>query len=369
MEPTFNFEQLSSQVDPTQRQILTAIWKHYWDKKQWPLTMRVHHDFKKPTVLAALKQLGGMVVREVYDSGKQRYQLTFLGILLTDQGNEIEQLIVRYLAFLQKKFDAEPELETISSMEIELTLGLTYEQSQLLGKVAQLSYFLGISGYSDTGWSACFPNDIDEFSSDSDLTLHLRSKAIDKYDPAFPIDERGRVLYSSSETDDKELEQKFKILLSPNQAALDFEAWSNNLKGTSQPIAVLFVDIDHFKALNSRHTEPKIDQTILPEAQHLLASLACFRGRAYKHGGDEFVLILPNHDASEAQAFAERVRSHFAEHQFTVDGDNEKLTLSGGIAVWPQHGEDYQQVLQRASEAKRRAKESRNTVLLAGFGG
>ncbi len=365
MNQFLNFEKLSSQINNTQRQILSAVWRHFLDKGQWPLVLRLHRDFGKQNVHIAIKPLGGMVIREIVDSGKQRYQLTFLGILLTDQGKEIEGLIVQYLKWLEKKFDAEPELETITSQEVGSSMELTPEQSSLLGKVVHLSFFLGGSGSSSSGWSARFPNDIDELVSISNLYDYLRRKVMDKYDPALPVDERGRTLYGAESAQDKELEQKFRIMWSPNQAASDFDSWSREPKLRNHCIALLFVDIDHFKTLNSRHTEPKIDETILPEAQHLFAHLSSFRGEAYKYGGDEFVVILPNHTAAEAFAFAERLRLEFSTHQFVVDGIAESLTISGGVALWPEHGDTYRDVLKRASEAKRLAKESRNTIKLA----
>jgi hypothetical protein len=109
------FEDLSLKVDGTQRKILSTIWQHYLDKKQWPLTRRIHHDFGKPIVQSALNKLGGTVVREILDSGSYRYQLNFLGLLLTEQGAVIEQLLIQYLKFLQKRFDQDPEREMITS--------------------------------------------------------------------------------------------------------------------------------------------------------------------------------------------------------------------------------------------------------------
>lgn len=305
------------------------------------------------------------MVWEVFDSGRYRYQLTFLGILLTEQGAEIERLIVRYLELLKETFEADPERDTIASLEVEAFLGLTTDQSRMLGKVLFMSPFHGGGGASEAGWSARFPHEIDDFPSQADLTKFLRAKVMERYKPGVPLNESGRALFPREVETEKELDQKFKILLSPNQAALDFEVWSNELRVRSQPIAVLFVDIDHFKALNSRHTEPKIDQTVLPQALHLLADLVRLRGGAYKYGGDEFVLILPNHNATEALAFGERVRSAFAAHKFTVHEVIENLTVSGGIALWPDHGADFKEVLQRASESNRLAKGSRNTVKLA----
>lgn len=161
----------------------------------------------------------------------------------------------------------------------------------------------------------------------------------------------------------KELEQKFKILLSQPQEQKDFDAWRADAVQYSFSIGVLFIDIDHFKEVNSRHTETKVDETILPEAQRLLKQLTEHRGGAYRHGGEEFVVILPNHDREEVIAFAEKVRAAFEIHKFQVDGTSEAVTVSIGVAICPDHGEALSDVLAAANSAEHLAKsEGRNTV-------
>lgn len=163
----------------------------------------------------------------------------------------------------------------------------------------------------------------------------------------------------------KELDQKFKILLSPGQAEKDFADWSQQLNPVNRQIAVLFADLDNFKALNTKYTEPRIDQSLLPDAMHLVEGLTRMRGGAYKYGGDEYVLILPNHDGMEGAGFAEKLRKAIEQYEFTVDTDSVHITVSLGIAVWPVHGATYQDLLTKASEAKTRAKVQKNCFRMA----
>ncbi len=161
----------------------------------------------------------------------------------------------------------------------------------------------------------------------------------------------------------KELEQKFKILLSQPQEQRDFDNWRADAGEQSFPIGVLFIDIDHFKELNIRHTETKVDQTILPQAQALLRQVTAHRGGAYRHGGEEFVVLLPNHNSEEAMLFAEKLRKAFETYRFQVSLRDEALTVSIGVAIWPDHGETLSEVLEAANRAEHMAKsEGRNTV-------
>jgi diguanylate cyclase (GGDEF)-like protein len=131
------------------------------------------------------------------------------------------------------------------------------------------------------------------------------------------------------------------------------------------PVAVLFVDLDHFKALNARWTNATVDETLLPAAQRLLAKLVQGRGEAYRHGGEEFLLIMPNMDRREAEAFAEKVRDAFERQTFEVRGASQAITVSVGVALWPDHGATYNEVLEAANRAELQAKQTRNTVKTA----
>lgn len=163
----------------------------------------------------------------------------------------------------------------------------------------------------------------------------------------------------------RELDQKFKILLSPDQIKKDFNEWAEKLTPIGRGIAILFVDLDNFKSLNTRYTEPRIDQEFLPDAMRLVENLVRVRGEAAKHGGDEYVLLLPNHDAAEAVVFSEKLRRSFEQHTFTVAADEIHITVSIGVALWPLHGHTYDDVLTKASAAKQSAKTHRNKVVLS----
>ena len=163
----------------------------------------------------------------------------------------------------------------------------------------------------------------------------------------------------------KEHHQKFPVLLSPAQALKDFEQWQSQLGPANRPISILFVDVDNFKPLNTKYSETKVDQTILPQLLNLIENLVRSRGEAYLQGGDEIIVILPNHDTSDAQAFGEKLRAAFKDHQFAVGDQTEGLTLSIGVASWPDHGLGYEEVLQKANDAMRIAKKSRDSLMLA----
>jgi diguanylate cyclase (GGDEF)-like protein len=158
--------------------------------------------------------------------------------------------------------------------------------------------------------------------------------------------------------ENKELEQKFKILLSPSQEQKDFNLLKTDAEKFNYHIGILFLDIDNFKTLNSKYTEAIIDKTLLVEAQLFLRQLTHQRGKAYRHGGEEFVVILPNYDLNETIKFAEKLRIAFEDKNFIVDNNEQKITVSIGVALWPQHGNNFSEVLAAANKAENQAKKS-----------
>jgi diguanylate cyclase (GGDEF)-like protein len=198
-------------------------------------------------------------------------------------------------------------------------------------------------------------------------TLQARNSALSKASLEIDllVDELRTQGNTQTPAQTKELDQKFKILLSPDQVKIDFNEWAEKLGPVKGCVAVLFLDLDNFKALNTKYTEPRIDQDFLPDAMNLVEGFVRVRGEAAKHGGDEYVLILPNHDATEAVAFSEKLRRAFEQHKFAVAGDDVRITVSIGVAMWPLHGSTYEEVLTKSSAAKQTAKAGRNRVVLA----
>ncbi len=177
---------------------------------------------------------------------------------------------------------------------------------------------------------------------------------------------KRRVSDSPTFFSEGELEQKFKILYSQPQEKKDFELLCKNINKSFKQIGVLFIDIDKFKDLNSKFTEIKIDNTILPNFQKIIRNIALYRGKVYRHGGEEFVVILPNHNDEELYIFAERLRKTIENIKFKVDNKHVKITVSIGLSIYPDHGKSFNNVLKAANRAEHRAKEEgRNKVIKA----
>lgn len=183
---------LRGRLTQGQRAILDAVWEHYRDQNRWIPRHVLRERFGAPVLSAALTQLGGGVLTECQDDDEECYRLTFLGVLLTDQGQESEELLVRYLTFVRDRFRSDPRVEWVGSQEVEAALGLTLERSRLLRQLIRLSHWWGGgSGFGGREWTVGVPIDVDDLPSESDLRGYVRDHVLRHFAPELFLGETG----------------------------------------------------------------------------------------------------------------------------------------------------------------------------------
>ncbi len=150
----------------------------------------------------------------------------------------------------------------------------------------------------------------------------------------------------------REREQKFGILDAPKLFAADIADAFGALGA-----AVVYLDIDHFKVLNTQHTETVLDKTLLPEFQRLIGDVTLGHGFAYREGGDEFVLLPWNCTLAMAEAFVRDMVERVRAARFDVRGQTVSLTISAGVATLASV-EAANDAKEQANLAKKHAKET-----------
>lgn len=129
------------------------------------------------------------------------------------------------------------------------------------------------------------------------------------------------------------------------------------------PLAVAVIDIDHFKSVNDRHGHAAGDEA-LRQVAAILATAAPAHALVGRHGGEEFVMLLPGHDDQRAVAVAEGVRNAVAARELEAGSGRLVLTVSIGIGVADPADRDPDQMLRRADDALYAAKAAgRNRVV------
>jgi diguanylate cyclase (GGDEF)-like protein len=133
-----------------------------------------------------------------------------------------------------------------------------------------------------------------------------------------------------------------------------------------QPLGFIMLDLDHFKAANDIFGHEVGDRILRHFAQTITGAMR-ETNLAARFGGEEFLVLLPDTNANSCLLVAERIRK--AVSRMVVPSGTDKplpqVTVSLGIAVYPDHGRTLEEVLQAADKAlyeSKRAGRNRSTL-------
>lgn len=134
-------------------------------------------------------------------------------------------------------------------------------------------------------------------------------------------------------------------------------------KRRKETLAVLSMDLDQFKQINDSLGHFYGDY-LLQEVADRLASTMRETDTLSRFGGDEFTVVLPSTTLEQAIMVCRKI-STVIDQPFTIEGHNLNVGISIGIAMYPEHGQDSETLIQRADIAMYEAK--RNDVIYAVF--
>ena len=143
-----------------------------------------------------------------------------------------------------------------------------------------------------------------------------------------------------------------------------FEKELNRARRYGQPLGLVLLDLHRFKEVNDKHGHPRGDDVLRAAAATLKKALRT-SDSAFRIGGDEFALILPQTDASQAIGLARRVQTVFAEMllplQLAVS-----VSMDHGVANFPQDAELADQLIRIADERLYRLKHTNHSTTAGG---
>jgi diguanylate cyclase (GGDEF)-like protein len=138
-----------------------------------------------------------------------------------------------------------------------------------------------------------------------------------------------------------------------------FDKELNRARRYAQPLGLVTLDLHRFKEVNDKHGHPRGDEVLRAAAATLKKALRT-SDSAFRIGGDEFALLLPQTDAAQALALSRRVGQVFAEMleplklSVTVGMDH-------GVAIFPQDSEHADQLIRIADERLYQQKHANHT--------
>jgi diguanylate cyclase (GGDEF)-like protein/putative nucleotidyltransferase with HDIG domain len=123
----------------------------------------------------------------------------------------------------------------------------------------------------------------------------------------------------------------------------------SNAQEQTLPLTLCFIDVDDFKKINDRFGHPVGDRVLSQIAGRLRQG-----GESFRLGGDEFAILLPKHDEAAALAAAHSIVNRISSLDL---GEVEALTVSAGVATFPDHGGERDELIRLADNALYWAKE------------
>ncbi len=133
----------------------------------------------------------------------------------------------------------------------------------------------------------------------------------------------------------------------------------------SRKLSFILTDIDHFKSVNDTYGHPMGDQ-VLKGVAKILKEQARDTDFVARYGGEEFAIIMPETDVKGAHVIAERIRERLLKEVFQTEQGPLKVTLSLGVATFPDVGAEKHQLIDLADQclyfAKRHGRNQTVTV-------
>jgi len=187
----------------------------------------------------------------------------------------------------------------------------------------------------------------------------LRLPRLKDYQPVQYIESAALNLF---QLPPRQHDEKFHILQAPNLFLPDLAYFRAKCEDRETPLAIAFLDIDHFKQFNTAHTETKVDRNLLPRFMQTVEAHVFHHGFGYRQGGDEYLILVPSMSRALAVVFFDELRSKLAGLNYPdIDG---KTTVSMGLCVVESDCPLTDRELRdRASQAKQFAKnQGRNCI-------
>jgi diguanylate cyclase (GGDEF)-like protein len=140
-----------------------------------------------------------------------------------------------------------------------------------------------------------------------------------------------------------------------------FEKELNRARRYGLPLGLVMLDLHRFKEVNDKHGHPSGDEVLRAAATTLKKALRT-SDSAFRIGGDEFAVLLPQTDAEQALALSHRIETVFAETLQSLPL-SVLVSMDQGVATFPQDGEQADQLIRVADERLYRLKHANHRKL------
>lgn len=144
-------------------------------------------------------------------------------------------------------------------------------------------------------------------------------------------------------------------LFNHRKLILDLDRLIERYEENAEGFLVIFIDIDHFKHVNDGHGH-LVGTKLLIELAKILKALLRESDLTYRYGGDEFVMLVPGSTLPNGRLIGERILKAVNKNTFQIGGSKVRLSVSIGIAVFPEDAKNRNDILAFADQMMYQAK-------------
>ena len=145
-----------------------------------------------------------------------------------------------------------------------------------------------------------------------------------------------------------------------NRRYLDdaLDEYFEKAKNSNKSMSIMMIDIDHFREINEIYSHEQVDQAIIAVVSTFKKHLR-EKDIFARYGGDEFTVILPETSLEDAKLIANKICRDVAALNLVevFNGDKQQVTISLGIASYPESTEDLETLCNIADQSLYKAKE------------
>lgn len=133
-------------------------------------------------------------------------------------------------------------------------------------------------------------------------------------------------------------------------------------KYAKQPVSLLILDVDYFKKVNDNYGHPQGD-ALLKQLGGVIRSVVRPSDVICRYGGDEFTVTMLDTSQIQATVLADKIRQAVEEYEFVLGSQIVHITVSGGVADFPEGCSSKKDLIKKADDAMYQAKKSgRNKI-------
>ena len=136
-------------------------------------------------------------------------------------------------------------------------------------------------------------------------------------------------------------------------------------KYANQAVSLMILDMDFFKKVNDNYGHPQGD-ALLKQLGGVIKSVVRPTDTICRYGGDEFAVTMVDTNRIQAVVVAEQIRQSVEEYEFVLGAQIVHITISGGVAAFPEDSGTKKELIQKADDAMYQAKkQGRNKICFA----